>query len=105
MEKEKWIMVAITMGLVLYLAFSFELSHQYPYLMTVLIIFSFSLISFFAFMREISRSWLLKGFIVNGVLAMLLPFFEGMGLLWVTMLMLAILSLILCAVYLLKQTN
>lgn len=56
-------------------------------------------------MREISRSWLLKGFIVNGVLAMLLPFFEGMGLLWVTMLMLAILSLILCAVYLLKQTN
>lgn len=103
MVKDKIILVILSLSALAVLIFSFEQSGIYPFLTTVLIIFAFSLISFFAFMTKISRAWYYRIFTVNFILIVLLPIVEGMNFLLISVILLAVLALTQLAFYLIQK--
>lgn len=103
MYKDKMVLIGLTMGLILYLVFSFELRNQFPYFTTVLIVFTFSLIIFVAFMKQIPSKWYQRGFTINAVLVLLLPLFEGMSFILIIVIFFSILAFSQYAVYLIKS--
>jgi len=105
MYKDKMVLIGLTMGLIVYLIFSFELSNQFPYFTTVLMVFSFSLIVFVAFMKEMDNIWYQRGFVVNALLALLLPFIEGTSFLFVSVIIFSVLAFSQYAMYLMKSDD
>ncbi|WP_280771013.1 hypothetical protein [Salipaludibacillus daqingensis] len=105
MVKDRITLIGLTMGLVLYMVFTFEMRHEFPYFTTVLIVFSFSMMVFVAFMKQLSNVWYQRGFFTNAILALFLPFFEGMSFLFVTVIVFAILAFSQYAVYQLKSSD
>ncbi|WP_096201783.1 hypothetical protein [Bacillus sp. FJAT-45350] len=90
--KEKLVLIGFAMAALTVLIFSFEYSSSYPFLMAVIIIFTLSLMCFFTFMNNVSRAWFVRGFITNVVLITLLPIIEGMELILISVILLAVLA-------------
>jgi len=105
MYKDKIVLIGLTMGLILYLIFSFELKNQLPYFTTVMIVFSFSLMVFVAFMKQMNNIWYQRGFVINALLALLLPFIDGMPFLFVSVIIFSILAFSQYAMYLMKSED
>lgn len=103
MNKDKMVLIGLTMGLILYLVFSFELRNQFSYFTTVLIVFSFSLIIFVAYMKQIPSRWYQRGFVINAILVLLLPLLEGISFILITIIFFSILAFSQYAVYLMKS--
>lgn len=103
LDRDRLVLVGMTMALITYLLVSFEYNREYPFLMAVLLLCSLSLILFFTFMPSITKTWYVRGIVVNIILIILLPFIEGMFFAIIAICMLAILGMVHVARYRLRK--